>query len=588
MNVPGVCVLEIDDVGGNGKRQHVLRAGSYVLGSSDRCDLQLRASGVSRQHLKLEVLADGGSLVEDLGSRNGTYFGKRRIGRRAVTTSERFRLGSAQITLHPDTEVIGLVALPDSTRSAGEASERLSLSQVTDLPDRAWMLLQDADALLSLPEDGTRDGDAVATVSALLARWLTRLDARCLRLSRRGDPDRVIAAVGEAGEEASRRRRIEVGGCVLEIEWTEADAAPGGQKELALRIGLAAICGRLETTAAALDPAPISGGAVERRAETAADAQSVTASAALRALYELTGRVARGDVSVLIRGESGVGKELLASWIHRHSPRRDGPFLAINCAALPADLLEAELFGIERGVATGVEAREGLLERARGGTLFLDEIGDMEPSIQAKVLRALESDSVYRVGGSRPIGLDVRFLAATHQNMEKQLDDGRFRLDLFHRIAAVELPIPPLRERREDIANLAIRFLAEELSRLGRPAPGITVTALAALCAYDWLGNVRELRNEMARAALLLDAHQPLGCEQLSPRICGDPAVTGNLSLESALRRAEREAFDLAQSLSGGDHAAAMELLELPRSSYFRRLRQIRGVVEEEAERRLR
>ncbi|MCB1561323.1 MAG: sigma 54-interacting transcriptional regulator [Xanthomonadales bacterium] len=564
MNATGTCVVEIASSDDAEPRQHVLNTGSYVLGSSARCDLRLDAAGVSRRHLELEVLPDGGVLLTDLGSRNGTLFARRQVTRQAITAPTRFRLGGARLTIHPDTEATHVLPLPSVDADAASRSASLAASKATDLPGGTGLLLQDMQVLLD------DDMDPATDISRLLARWISHLDACAMRLRRKGD-DAIVHAAGEWMEETDARRTVlEVGDLALDILQLQPVVAMDRTQITALRLGLAIIAARRTVPAEAPPSRPNPDAQPLRK-----PVHSGT-SPTMRALYQLGGRVARGHVTLLVRGESGVGKELLARWIHEQSPRHDGPFLAINCAALPTDLLEAEIFGIERGVATGVEAREGLLERARGGTLFLDEVGDMAASTQAKILRALESDNVYRVGGNRPVPLDVRFIAATHQDMAQRIEDGRFRLDLFHRIAAVELTVPPLRERREDIAQLATRFLAEELAQLLRPAAGITEIALSRLCAHDWPGNVRELRNEMARAALLLDAHQPLDVPQLSPRIQAEDHCS-DLSLASALADAERRAFAIAQTLCGDDHTRAMALLKLPRSSYFRHLRQLRG-----------
>jgi transcriptional regulator with PAS, ATPase and Fis domain len=296
-------------------------------------------------------------------------------------------------------------------------------------------------------------------------------------------------------------------------------------------------------------------------------------------IYRRAGKVARGDVPVLVLGESGVGKEVLARWVHARSPRAAGPFLAVNCAALPRDLLEAELFGIEKGVATGVEARPGILERGSGGTVFLDEIGDMAPDTQAKVLRVLESTSLVRVGGRNPVAVDVRFLAATNRDLEAMVEEGGFRRDLYHRLAAFEVTIPPLRERREEIPSLAARFFHRELAKSGLPSPGITRAALGALVHYSWPGNVRELQNEIAKAALLLEPGEPLDLSHLSERIRrppeGVPAALPPLTLEETVQRAEREAFAVALAATGGDAARAMELLGVSKTTWYRKVKEL-------------
>jgi transcriptional regulator with PAS, ATPase and Fis domain len=287
--------------------------------------------------------------------------------------------------------------------------------------------------------------------------------------------------------------------------------------------------------------------------------------------------VARGEVPVMILGESGAGKEVLARWIHDRSRRAAGPFLAVNCAALPRELLESELFGIEKGVATGVEARPGLLERGSGGTVFLDEVGDMAPETQAKVLRVLENPLLFRVGGRTPVQVDVRFLAATNRDLDTLVEAGGFRRDLYHRLAAFEVKLPPLRERREEIPALAARFFHRELAKGSGESPGITRAALAALVRHPWPGNVRELQNEIAKAALLLEPGEPLDVHHLSPRIRVQErgAAPPTLTLDETVRRAEREAFAIALAAAQGDAGRALEILGISRTTYYRKLKEL-------------
>jgi two-component system response regulator AtoC len=219
---------------------------------------------------------------------------------------------------------------------------------------------------------------------------------------------------------------------------------------------------------------------------------------------EVVGRVARGMVSVLIHGETGSGKEVLARTIHELSNRK-GQFVAINCASLSETLLESELFGYERGAFTGAgAAKPGLFEVAGGGTVFLDEIGELPSGLQAKLLRVLETRTVYRVGGVKPVSLDVRFVAATHRDLLADVAAGRFRRDLYFRVNGMVLKVLPLRERRDAIAGLATGFLASAMPP-GRPPPRLGAAALATLHAHDWPGNVRELRTVMERAAILCE-----------------------------------------------------------------------------------
>ncbi|MFO1286876.1 MAG: nitrogen regulation protein NR(I) [Rubrivivax sp.] len=219
-------------------------------------------------------------------------------------------------------------------------------------------------------------------------------------------------------------------------------------------------------------------------------------ASAMQDVFRAIGRLSQSNVTVLITGESGTGKELVARALHRHSPRSEGPFVAINTAAIPKDLLESELFGHERGAFTGAQAtRRGRFEQAEGGTLFLDEIGDMPFDLQTRLLRVLSDNQFYRVGGHQPIKANVRVIAATHQNLEERVRQGAFREDLYHRLNVIRLRLPPLRERREDIPMLVQSFLAKSAKELGVEAKRLSESALAALVAFDFPGNVRQLEN---------------------------------------------------------------------------------------------
>jgi len=227
-------------------------------------------------------------------------------------------------------------------------------------------------------------------------------------------------------------------------------------------------------------------------------------SAGMRRVREVVARAAASRVNVLVTGESGTGKELVAKLLHAASPRRDGPFLALNCAAVPESLLEAELFGIEKGVATGVEARVGKFELASGGTIFLDEIADAPLPIQAKLLRVLQEREIERVGGRQRIPVDVRVVSASHADLPSEIRAGRFREDLFYRLRVVEIGLPPLRDRREDVPRLAAHFLARIAARDGRPPVVLGRDAVKALLDYPFPGNVRELENLLEGAVALM------------------------------------------------------------------------------------
>lgn len=232
-------------------------------------------------------------------------------------------------------------------------------------------------------------------------------------------------------------------------------------------------------------------------------------------LYKEIGRVAATNVSVLIRGATGTGKEMVARAIYQHSHRAGQPFIAVNCAAIPRTLLESELFGHERGAFTGAANRRvGKFEQAQGGTLFLDEIGDMEPDTQAKLLRVLQEKSIQRLGGDHPIPVDVRVLAATHRDLETAIESREFREDLFYRIGGMTLWLPPLAERKEDIPELVHHFIRRHAGDLGVPDPSVLDEAVAMLQEQPWPGNVRELEN-VVRQALLLARPFPVGAQHV-------------------------------------------------------------------------
>jgi DNA-binding NtrC family response regulator len=230
----------------------------------------------------------------------------------------------------------------------------------------------------------------------------------------------------------------------------------------------------------------------------------IGSGAAMQQVFQTIQKVAETDLTVLVRGESGTGKELVAQALHNRSPRKNRPFVAVNCAAISAELVESELFGHEKGAFTGADARrQGRFEIADGGTIFLDEIGDMPPETQAKVLRVLQERSFERVGGTKSIHVDVRVVAATHRNLEEEVAQGRFRDDLYYRLKVVDVELPPLRARTEDIPALTLRFLEQVTERLGREKQRISEAALARLARHAWPGNVRELRNVIEQAVVL-------------------------------------------------------------------------------------
>ncbi|NNF12275.1 MAG: sigma-54-dependent Fis family transcriptional regulator [Gemmatimonadetes bacterium] len=259
---------------------------------------------------------------------------------------------------------------------------------------------------------------------------------------------------------------------------------------------------------------------LHRGTEGRAPAETETASPTMAALLSLADRVAVGDSSLLVLGETGSGKEWLARRIHCRSRRCSGPFVAVNCAAIPEGLAESELFGHVKGAFTGASrSRRGHFEMASGGTLFLDEVGELPPSMQVRLLRALQEHEVQPVGGERPIEIDVRVVSATNQSLEQAVEEGRFRKDLYYRLAVVTLRLPSLRERREDIVPLAVQYAGKFAHELGYPKPTFDESARRALEAHDWPGNIRELINVVERTVLLSAPREVIGAADLPAKV---------------------------------------------------------------------
>jgi len=286
---------------------------------------------------------------------------------------------------------------------------------------------------------------------------------------------------------------------------------------------------QLQSGLSRLDLELRTGGAVlrERKAQLLTQTRSAfhfdrierAAGSPLDDVCDTAARFARYDLSVLVLGESGTGKELLARAVHYASPRHEGPFIVENCAAIPDTLLESELFGHKRGAFTGAyEDHVGMFQRADGGTLFLDEIGETSPAFQVKLLRVLQEGELRPVGSTRPIPVDVRVIAATHRSLEDDVRAGRFRQDLYYRLAGVTLAMPPLRERPGDIEPIARRLVGDVGAELGRPGLQIADDAIACLIGYPWPGNIRELRNEIGRAIALADGER-IEARALSPKV---------------------------------------------------------------------
>jgi two-component system response regulator AtoC len=329
------------------------------------------------------------------------------------------------------------------------------------------------------------------------------------------------------------------------------------------------------------------------RAEQFSFGQIIGKSPAMREMLAIAKKVAESEVSsVLLQGESGTGKDLVAKAIHYQSTRAEEPFVAINCAALPGTLIESELFGYEKGAFTDAKARkEGLFEQAEGGTLFLDEIGELELSLQAKLLRVLEEGSFRRVGGLKDLPLDVRVIAASNRDLKTEGEAGRFRVDLFYRLSVIQIDIPPLRERGDDVRLLAEHYITSFGDRMRKSIDGIAPEALTAFRRYEWPGNVRELRNVIERAMILEDGDM-VTVKYLPRGLAGELRLGSDARVDSAksadefrlpadgvsLDEVEMSMVRQALERSGGNQTKAAELLDISRDQLRYRMKKLEEV----------
>jgi DNA-binding NtrC family response regulator len=527
--------------------------GQLDIGREDGADVRIVDGLASRLHARLSVQASGAIVVEDLDSRNGTFVRGQRIAAgkpvelqpgEAITIGfthlmvqrQRPRLPTRRLRSHAAFEerLDDACAQAAGGNGAGPAVIRVRI-QNEEPAGRGADVIQGA----------LRSGD-------LLAQYADG-DYEILLLDTDGERVQAIAAGLE--------RRLKTAG-------------------LAARTVVAAYPAHGRTAEALIGHASTLMLATEAESE----AEPVLRSASMRELYRLAARAASGHgvsglITVLVLGETGSGKEVLASWIHRRSPRADGPFLCINCAALTETLLESELFGHDKGAFTGAgAAKPGLLESADGGTVFLDEVGEMNAALQTKLLRTIESRQIMRVGGRTARPIDVRFIAATNRDLEAEVANKTFRQDLYFRLNGISLTVPPLRERPEDVAPLARRFLTQASRAAQRRPPRLSAEAIDLLQGYSWPGNIRELRNVIERALVVCEgsqigaAHLPIEKLRLR-RVPQAQATTESVSAQlHAGDDAERRRIAEAMTAFGGNQTRVAATLGMARGTLIARL----------------
>jgi two-component system nitrogen regulation response regulator NtrX len=429
-----------------------------------------------------------------------------------------------------------------------------------------------------LGSDGFRTAEAASGTEAIGAVGRRRPDAVFLDLAMPGGPD-GLETLERLGAEAPGVPVIMMSGRAGlsdAVRATKLGAYHFLEKPLAPEAVLLTLRSALELARARAEASAL-------REALGPTATLVGSSPQMTELRSLIARVAPTEARVLVSGESGTGKELVAGAIHAASQRADAPFVRVNCAAIPRELVESEMFGHERGSFTGAtERRTGRFEQADGGTLFLDEVGDLSSEAQAKLLRALEGGEVERVGGDRPIPVDVRLVSATNKDLERAARDGSFRDDLLYRLNVFPIGIPPLRERPGDIPELVSHFAALVTQRIGRHAVTVTDGAMDLLVRHPWPGNVRELANIVERL-IILSSHASIGADDVANAIpAGDgreaplphPAAM-TLPLTDELDRFERVLIARALSASGGSVAEAARRLSTDRANLYRRMKRL-------------
>jgi DNA-binding NtrC family response regulator len=512
-----------------------------LIGRAPDSDIVLGDARASRRHARLTFDARGLG-IEDLGSANGT------------------RLRDQKLPAHQRTSL-----LPGEAIAIGKTI-LMVLPSATESTPRALLCHEDFEGRVEWECARAAATGARFTLLRLRASPETDLGQLATAVSRALRPMDLVGQYGPGQVEAL-------------LPGLDADGAAIVHRDLLDRLANAGIPGQVGIAGYPRDGRHAHALLAHAGAAWSLDSSPArshdwahTASAAMRDLLGLAERAAAGHINLLILGETGAGKDVLAHWIHAHSPRAHRAFVCVDCAALSASLLESELYGHERGAFTGAgSAKPGLLETAPGGTLFLDEVGEMPLPLQAKLLRAIENCEITRVGGVRPRKIDVRFLAASNRDLAAAATSGTFRSDLYYRLNGMTLTVPPLRERAEDIPLLAAGLIAERCRADKRRAPVLEQSTLDLLCAYTWPGNVRELRNMVDRA-LLLCTGERLTVEHFSEATLRRQSLTLPPAPTSTPPGSERERIVAALAACAGNQSRAARQLGISRKLLVARL----------------
>lgn len=538
-----------------------------LLGSAADCPLRCTARGVSRHHARL-VGVDGGLRIEDVGSRNGIWLAGKRCTSAVLQTGQRVQVGEAWLAVEDVSSSDALAALVIPTSPGLERDPSASGSAATAEgvapPGSLGAVLHLARLLERgpVPPEGSGREQLLGIVrttlgaSVLLVFRVVRGEIAVTECCGEMPDDAVLDVLAQTARRARPGRAVPVeagtgvgfvgasaASDLYLAALSDATTQPfeSGSAELVSYVAerlLAQGAGRAQQPAlrggdAPAEP-PVPPGMV------------VGSSAPMRELLRSIRSTIGSDLHVLLLGESGTGKELVASLIHAWGPSAKGPFVPINCAAIPAELFEAEMFGVHGRAATGVDPRPGHFARAESGTIFLDEIGDLREDLQAKLLRALQEREISPVGASRARRIDVRVISASNRDLETLVGEGKFRQDLYYRLRGRQFHVPPLRERKEDLPELVAAFVSRFASEHGRHVAGVSRRALRLLQEHDWPGNIRELENACEAAVLLCPHGGVIGAEQF----------TGLRTLAGRLTTTEASAIPTAPTADSGSGAS--------------------------------
>jgi two-component system, NtrC family, response regulator AtoC len=531
---------------------HVLpEDGALVVGRADECHIQVDTPALSRRHALLRV-SPGRMTVEDMGSSNGT-----RVRGKLLEKGEKAELKAGDsIELGPVTLVV----------------QRASKNQVPQRPRRLWTHAYFEGRIEE--ECGRAEESGVGfTVLRMRLEGTTSPSLVQEVLATVLKPTDIIASYGPGEYEAL------VSGKADGLEKAIKDALKDKGGQVTFGTAVWGKDGKDPDRILGEANARLSGAGAQQKTDPTGRGGIVVADPQMEALHALVQRVAQGNIAVLLLGETGVGKEIFAQALHDASARKGKAFLKLNCAAFTETLLESELFGHEKGAFTGaVKTKIGLLESATGGTVLLDEVGEMPLATQARLLRVLESKEVLRVGDVKPRPIDVRFVAATHKDLEESVQRGVFRQDLFFRLNGFSIVIPPLRERLNELEQLVRHFIARASKQYGKsPEPSLSPEALSLLKSYRWPGNLRELRNVIERAVLLCNDNT-IGVEDLpTEKFSSTPLTRQSLPLASgtgggAEFEAERGRIIAALDAHGGNQTLAARALGISRRTMLNRL----------------